>query len=57
MLYARVLIGNAIEMNQDKKTEKLLMPPVIDPQNPINRFDSVKGRTKNSDIYMIYTNK
>ena len=57
MLFARVIIGNAIEMNQDKKTEKLLMPPVIDPQNPINRYDSVKGRTKNSDIYMIYTNK
>ena len=56
MLYARVMIGNTVEMKQDKNSKNLLTPPAIDPKNPNKRYDSVKGRGENSDIYMIYEN-
>ena len=45
MFFASVLTGNHIEMASDRS---LRVPP--------NGFDSVKGITKNTEVYMVYQN-
>lgn len=54
MFYARVMIGNTIVMQPNNT---LRMPPPIDPANPNDLHDSIKGHTGGSDVFMIYTNK
>jgi hypothetical protein len=51
MFYAKVIIGDTKVMNPDKN---LKMPPLKDPKIETVRYDSVKGHTGGSDVYMIY---
>ena len=53
MFYARVLVGNFIGLQSDRS---LKMPPLINAQG-LRRYDSIKGNTNGSDVFMIYTNK
>jgi hypothetical protein len=53
MFFAKVLIGKFVEMNPNLT---LKMPPLIEGEQ-IDRYDSVKGFTGNSEVYMIYSNK
>lgn len=53
MFMATVNVGNTIQLNTDRT---LKMPPLL-PNSQANRYDSVKGFTGNSDVYMVYTNK
>jgi hypothetical protein len=54
MIYARVMIGDTIKC--DPKGS-LRMPPPVNSANPYDLYDSIKGETCGSDVYMIYTNK
>ena len=54
MIYARVMIGDTITL---EPKSNLRMPPPINRENPHDLYDSVKGTTRGSDVYMIYTNK
>ncbi len=49
---AKVIIGNEATLNPDPS---LVMPPLNEESKL--RYDSVKGRTGGSDIYMVYANK
>lgn len=51
--YARVLVGEFIELNPDSS---LRVPPTMK-DDPSKRYDSVKGSSGGSDVYMIYANK
>ena len=53
MFYAKVIIGESITMQPDKK---LKMPPLL-PDSQELRYDSIKGHTHGHDVYMIYANK
>ena len=54
MIYARVMIGDTITL---EPKSSLRMPPPINPANPHDLYDSVRGYTAGSHVYMIYTNK
>lgn len=54
MFVARVLVGNAVSLDSDNTLRRPPMIPNTDPSIP---YDSVKGRTKGSDVYMVYSNK
>ena len=49
VFFANVIIGNALEMKSNKN---LYEPPT---ENNI-RYDSVKGNTQGSDVYIVYKN-
>ena len=53
MFEARVNIGRTIQLNSDNTLRE---PPQIDPSKP-QRYDSVKGHTGGSDVYMVYANR
>ncbi|TNV72372.1 hypothetical protein FGO68_gene5051 [Halteria grandinella] len=53
MFLARVLVGQTIALASDKT---LKMPPLL-PGETTKRYDSVKGFTNGSDVYMVYSNK
>ena len=53
MFMATVLIGKTEQLNSDRS---LKMPGVL-PGSSIDRYDSVKGYTGGSDVYMVYSNK
>jgi hypothetical protein len=53
MFMARVLVGKFKEM---VPTNTLKMPPNIE-GSTVERYDSVKGHTGGSDVYMIYANR
>ena len=53
MILARVVIGNCTYSEPDKS---LRMPPRDFDHNGVF-FDSVRGRTKGNDVYMVYENK
>ena len=56
MFYARVFVGKSIELEYDvNTTRKLKLPPLL-PNSTVDRYDSVKGNTNNTDVYMIYYN-
>lgn len=46
MFYARVMVGNYKELPSNKDIK---MPP--------EGYDSIKGFTNGSDVYMVYANK
>lgn len=52
MFCARVVIGNCVECEPDSSMK--FPPPHA---NPADQYDSVKGYTGGSDVYMMYTNK
>ncbi len=49
---AKVIVGNAFDYGV--KTNKSLKHPPLLPGDPVKRYDSVKGRTGGSDVYIIY---
>lgn len=53
MFMATVNVGKFFEMNPDRS---LKMPPLL-PGSQADRYDSVKGHTGGSDVYMVYSNK
>ncbi|TNV84921.1 hypothetical protein FGO68_gene14987 [Halteria grandinella] len=53
MFLARVIVGQSITLPQDNT---LRMPPLI-PGETTKRYDSVKGNTGGSDVYMFYSNE
>jgi hypothetical protein len=53
MFYAKVIIGNTVQVASNSS---LTHPPLL-PGSMIDRFDSVKGNTNGSDVYMVYANK
>ena len=53
MLLARVIIGNTIKLEPDTS---LRFPPLL-PGEKIKRYDSIQGKTKGHDVYMVYANK
>ncbi|XP_019854829.1 PREDICTED: uncharacterized protein LOC109583797 [Amphimedon queenslandica] len=50
MFLVRVLTGDAIEL----QPQKLKMPPPKNPADKTVRYDSVKGFTKKTNIYIVY---
>ena len=50
MFLAEVLLGDYTLLPSNNQ---LTMPP-LNPQNNVVRFDSVKGHTNGSDVYMVY---
>ncbi len=55
MFYARVLVANYKELMPDRT---LRVPPLINQNlNHGERYDSVKGFTNNSEVFMIYANR
>jgi hypothetical protein len=55
MFMARVTLGKEIQLQKDNNLREPPVKEMIDGK-PI-RYDSVKGNTGGSDVYMIYTNK
>lgn len=53
MFFARVQVGKYKTLPPDNT---LRMPPLMEGSKTM-RYDSVKGQTGGSDVYMIYTNK
>ena len=53
MFFANVIVGKYVELQPDKS---LRIPPEI-PGTIADRYDSVKGHTSGSDIFMVYYNK
>ncbi len=51
---ANVVIGKEIAMPRDNSTRFLLEPPAIPGTN--DRYDSVKGNTNGSDVFVVYKN-
>jgi hypothetical protein len=55
MFCARVQVGKYAQL---KENDKLKMPPLMNEgTDKLLRYDSVKGNTKNCDVYMVYNNK
>lgn len=64
MFFARVNVGKYKEMASDKNIK---MPPEIDNDQNVKinntgksikrRYDSIKGNTQGSDVFIIYANK
>ncbi|MDR3547318.1 MAG: hypothetical protein P4M11_03410, partial [Candidatus Pacebacteria bacterium] len=52
MLMANVIIGNAFDYG-DKTDDSLKHPPLL-PGDKVKRYDSTKGVTGGSDVYIIY---
>jgi Poly(ADP-ribose) polymerase catalytic domain len=52
MFYARVIIGKTKQMNPDNT---LIKPPKIEGSD--KHYDSVKGFTGDSDVYMVYASR
>lgn len=53
VFFANVVTGKEIEItNCSEETKKFREPPFI--PNTNHRYDSVKGYTGNSDVYMVY---
>ena len=53
MFYARVMVGKYILKNNDAS---ITMPDLL-PGNLVERYDTIKGHTNGSDVFMIYANK
>ena len=49
---ASVIIGDSYDAGQGQK----LMEPPAKPNRPNEKYDSVKGHTNGSDVYMVYQN-
>ena len=55
MFFARVLVGQFKELPSNNTIK---MPPPMNDNDPNGkRYDSIKGHTGGSDVYMIYANK
>ncbi len=52
ILMAKVIVGNAFDSGT--RTDNSLMHPPLLPGDPVKRYDSVKGRTGGSYVYIIY---
>ncbi len=52
ILMAKVIVGKAFDYGTTH--DKTLKHPPLLPGNPVKRYDSVKGNTEGSDVYMIY---
>jgi hypothetical protein len=53
MFFARVMIGNFKEMASDSNLR--LPPKILNHPKGLN-YNSVKGHTNGSDVYMVYEN-
>ncbi|KAL9653410.1 hypothetical protein ABK040_002046 [Willaertia magna] len=53
-LLADVLLGDSVKIDSGDKT--LVIPPIKTNTKPPIRYDSVKGNTGGSDVYIIYAN-
>jgi hypothetical protein len=53
MFYARVMIGDFVEMNPDSS----LRDAPFKQGSETEQYDSVKGTTNGSDVFMIYSNQ
>jgi hypothetical protein len=53
MFFARVIVGNYKELPSNSQIK---MPPLLEGSEKV-RYDSVKGNTNGSDVFMIYANK
>ena len=58
MFYAKVLIGDAIYLKSDKETRKMIKPPAKQTGSAKSKdYDSVKGNTNGSDVFMVYQSR
>ena len=56
MFVARVSVGRYIELPYSNETTLLTQPPLL-PSSKVDRYDSVKGNTQNTNVYMVYYNQ
>ena len=57
MFLARVTIGDFIEMSSDTTLTKPPQKSLTNSEFKSESYDSVKGHTQGSDVYMIYMNQ
>ena len=53
MFLTKLLVGNAATVDQDNS---LIVPPLLDPANPGQRYNTVTGKTGGSPVYIVYEN-
>lgn len=57
MFLAKVTIGDFIEMSSDTTLTKPPQKSLTNSEFKSESYDSVKGHTQGSDVYMIYMNQ